>query len=425
MGLSFPPISDWANFICEACTVRQILQREVRRPKDDLLLMLERMRIIDMAWSWSSGTHATYQSKLRLIRKFERAQGLRILVPSPIKVPPDTPDIPLMWCMEAASVKETRFKANGFQPSQISYTTVRAIRSAASQFWAWDGLIAHPSAALLTREGRLTFQPCRASDGYSFSLFASGLSARMGESVNPSLALLSRHVHALDRYLDHQFRTALSPGRRHDAAIAALANLVMWLGWLRTSEAFSLAWADVSVLHPSRAAERDLPANVGLLSLLLLPETKSSRTARADVIIAFTSASGLRAGRWFSSASSSKPATSRPQSLIFSHSDGSPWTSLYFRQRFLYPCLQQEQASDPYLQFPSPETIETRFWSLHCYRRGARTHVSRASPGLRRATTEQIYEHARWRYSRSSQPVDALYRDWTPFDRVKITHMCQ
>jgi len=25
----------------------------------------------------------------------------------------------------------------------------------------------------------------------------------------------------------------------------------------------------------------------------------------------------------------------------------------------------------------------------------------------------------------SSQPIDALYRDWTPCDRVKITHMCQ
>jgi hypothetical protein len=48
-GLRLPSISDWPNFIlCEACTVRRVTGRELRRPRDDLLLMLERMRLLDM-----------------------------------------------------------------------------------------------------------------------------------------------------------------------------------------------------------------------------------------------------------------------------------------------------------------------------------------------------------------------------------------
>ena len=53
MGLSFPNISVWPNFVCEACTVRQILKRELIGRSDGLLMALERIRLIDMAWSWS------------------------------------------------------------------------------------------------------------------------------------------------------------------------------------------------------------------------------------------------------------------------------------------------------------------------------------------------------------------------------------
>ena len=418
-GLSFPAVGQWGTFICELCTVRGIIGREVTG-RDIPLLQLERMRLIDMAWSWSANTHVSYQSKLRAIRRFEQSYGLSILAPTLLQVPPSTPDIPLMWCMEASSLRSGTSRNGG----RISFSTVRLFRSAASQFWAWDGLIAHPSAALMTQEGRLSFQACRATDSHGFTLFATGLSARMGTSVAPSKALLSRHVHALDTFLETAFQAAPRP-LRLELALAALANLFFWLGWLRTSEAFGLSWKDVEVLHPANAAEQDLPANVGLLSLRLLPETKSSRTHRPDVIIAYRSASGLCPGRWFHRAHALRPSTARPASLLFRHSDGSPWSSLYFRQRFLYPSLRRQFASgDQYLHAASP-SVEVQFWSLHCYRRGARTHVSRAPPGRTRPTTEQIYEHARWRYSRSSQPIDALYRDWTPFDRVKITHMCQ
>ena len=38
-----PEVLDWPNFICEVCTVRQVLHRELTGPGDTQLLMLERM----------------------------------------------------------------------------------------------------------------------------------------------------------------------------------------------------------------------------------------------------------------------------------------------------------------------------------------------------------------------------------------------
>jgi hypothetical protein len=52
-GLCFPPVSDWPNFICELCTVRSVLHRELTGPNDWQLLCLERMRLVDMAHSWA------------------------------------------------------------------------------------------------------------------------------------------------------------------------------------------------------------------------------------------------------------------------------------------------------------------------------------------------------------------------------------
>ena len=86
---------------------------------------------------------------------------------------------------------------------------------------------------------------------------------------------------------------------------------------------------------------------------------------------------------------------------IFCSESGVPWTSLYFRQQFLYPCLRRlKAAGDPYLQpldASGRNSIEARFWSLHCYRLGTRSHVSRSTITTLAATKDMIYEHARWR----------------------------
>jgi hypothetical protein len=169
-----------------------------------------------------------------------------------------------------------------------------------------------------------------------------------------------------------------------------------------------------------------------LLSCRLGPETKSARNHRSDVPLAYKTLSGLHPGKWFHRARRAAglgPDWRRSDRPIFVRPHGSTWTSRFFRERFLYPSLHaQRTAGDPYLTpfDGSPgNSIENKLWSLHCYRRGARSHVSRGGRfgrhRFRKATTTQIYLHARWRLRRSSEAIDKMYLEWPLRDRIKLT----
>jgi hypothetical protein len=73
-------------------------------------------------------------------------------------------------------------------------------------------------------------------------------------------------------------------------ALAGFVNLTLWLGWLRSSETFGLHWRDLVITEP---------IGCGALSYTLLPETKSSRTECADLIVAYETLSGYQIGKWF------------------------------------------------------------------------------------------------------------------------------
>ena len=143
-------------------------------------------------------------------------------------------------------------------------------------------------------------------------------------------------------------------------------------------------------------------------------------------MLAYETLSRLRPGYWFRRARqlASIPPDDR---LIFLHPDGSPWTSLSYRTSFLYPSLRQlQRQGDPYLRpYNGPEGnfLEDKFWSLHCFRRGARTHVSRRhlSSNRRVASPVLIYEHGRWRLRRSSERIDLHYQHWSIRDRIVLT----
>ena len=68
---------------------------------------------------------------------------------------------------------------------------------------------------------------------------------------------------------------------------------IFWLGWLRTSETFSLTFDDIDYVPVARAAERDLPTNVSMLNFSLLEETKSDRTKKVDVCCTGTTKGGF------------------------------------------------------------------------------------------------------------------------------------
>ena len=125
--------------------------------------------------------------------------------------------------------------------------------------------------------------------------------------------------------------------------------------------------------------------------------------------------------QWFRRARSLSPGAHHT-SLIFKDSTGAPWTSLFFRQQFLYPVLRRLK-NDGDLP-PIRIDIVTAFWSLHCYRRDAHTHVSFRLPGRRtKASKEMLYEHGRWRYNTWNLPINAMYLRWSYKDRIQLTRL--
>jgi hypothetical protein len=82
------------------------------------------------------------------------------------------------------------------------------------------------------------------------------------------------------------------------------------------------------------------------------PETKSSRSQTADVVMASKTLSGCRIGRWLHrvhSTSGFGPDWSEDATFVFAHPDGSPWTFEYFHFHYLYPALEAQCETDPLL----------------------------------------------------------------------------
>jgi hypothetical protein len=394
------------------------------------------MRLIDMAHYWAAGTHTTYQDRLKVIRNFEGAFGFDILRPTRLLCPPAGPDIPIMWCQESYSLRRgSKRRQDASNDLTLAFSTVRSLRSAVSQFLAWDMMVAYPDATYMDERKRIIRVPCRPTDSLSSTLHAAGMGARIGDEAKPSMPLLDRHVRFLDQSLEARYLAATDPLEKRSLALAGLANLMFWCGWLRTSETFSSEWRDYQVIEPRDGPQVDLPIGVGVVGCRLQPETKSNRTSRPDCLLSYRTASGFSPGQWFHRArrwSHIGADWENSSAAVFTSADGTAWTSLSFRQNYLYPALRaQQQAGDPYLRpfTGGPgNSLEDKFWSLHCYRRGARTHVSRGGiyghNRLKKATSDQVYEHARWRRKRSGESIDKIYRDWTIRDRIKLTLYC-
>jgi hypothetical protein len=98
-------------------------------------------------------------------------------------------------------LRTTKLKGTG-ELQLLSNATVRQLRPATSQYLAWDIMVSKPDGEYFDQQRRLICQPCRSTDGVGCSLFATGIAARVGEHVNPSMALLDRQVRALEAESD-------------------------------------------------------------------------------------------------------------------------------------------------------------------------------------------------------------------------------
>ena len=269
----------------------------------------------------------------------------------------------------------------------------------------------------------------------TLSQFTKGLKGRVGTDAVPSWALRDRHVRAFDQYFDTNYLAATLREDRRRWAMAGLANALLWLAWLRSSELFGLRWMDVECIPPADGPRHDLPPNVGALLLRLGEETKTSRSRTADVPVAYTTLSGFKAGRWFERCrrlrASPLPTPEDPRP-IFQAANGMGWDSHFYRHVFVYPLLHRLRlGGDPVLMALTGDTpantIPAKYKSLHMYRRGANSHVEvvRAQDYPRRkATAAEQYEHGRWSRKRAGEPLHIMYREWALWDRLQLTLLC-
>jgi hypothetical protein len=284
-SLSFPNVTDWGTFVCKACTVRAVVGSKLTDANDWQLLALERMHLIDMVHhDWSLGTHGTYQTKLHIIRNFEQHYGVHVLCSTPLRCPPSGTNIPLVWCQEAYALRKFLTKRHSGSDMNLAFSTIRQLCSAASQFLAWDMMISQPDRAFMDHQHCVLEQPCRPTDGLSYTLYTGGLRAHVGDQTDPLVALIDCHVCALDQELNLSYLQCRTPHEKCAYALVGLANLVLWLGWLRSSKTFDLEWRDLLVVEPDDSATMDLPAGCGMVSCRLAAETKSARSHWPDVL---------------------------------------------------------------------------------------------------------------------------------------------
>lgn len=189
-GLTLPPKGVWDPFICEACTVRAMCDRELHGRQDWRLLCLERMRIIDMANYWSQGSIKTYASKINIINRFEKIFGIHIIPSVQLQRPPTGQSIAIMWVQEFYSLRKRPNQRDPHNDVNVSFGTVRQLCSAAAHRLTWQHIVSDPDNAFLDTRRKLIKASVRQTDSASNTLFAAGLAARLGtESVHqlPSL----------------------------------------------------------------------------------------------------------------------------------------------------------------------------------------------------------------------------------------------
>jgi hypothetical protein len=197
-------------------------------------------------------------------------------------------------------------------------------------------------------------------------------------------------------------------------------------------ETFATASDSVTLVDPLDGPTRRLSPNIGAIELRLLAATKSDQTMTADVIIAWTSLSGLSLGTWMSRLAN---FDSTLPDRLFSTNKNPVWTSQHFRQNFAYPILELQRASrEPTLKAFSDRPghhLMDKVYSMHSWRRAGRSRVSRTPrhnepnpKGTRMATQTEVYEHGRWQVSASSENMPRRYNLWDLMDRIGITLFC-
>lgn len=85
----------------------------------------------------------------------------------------------------------------------------------------------------------------------------------MGTVVCPSWALQHDHVKFIDDDPESAFQLPPTPVAGHELAVAATANLITWLCWLRSGALFALKRDEVMVHDATSGPQFGLPHGIG------------------------------------------------------------------------------------------------------------------------------------------------------------------
>ena len=114
--------------------MRALLGRALGAGSHDLgLLLLERMRMVNIANRWAANTFARYKYAIRRIRRFEKKFGVVILAPTKLLAPTVTPVISLQWAHQDYTLhvpKAGRFR----DANRVTSNTACGLHSAVSQY---------------------------------------------------------------------------------------------------------------------------------------------------------------------------------------------------------------------------------------------------------------------------------------------------
>jgi hypothetical protein len=426
-GLILPSVKR-PHFICESCTVRAELKRELRRTDPDIhLLMFERMRMIDSLNWWQLKTLKQYGPHFRYLEGFGKFYGVGTLVASPLTRPPVTPAIPIIWSLLNYSLRVNK------EGDRIKNNTVRAIKSAASVFYAIDLQNAFPRQVLRDSQRRgQVMTRVSPTDEMGTTFCSKGMARRMGTETKPSWAVSHVHVAYIDKQLDAAYKATTNEEDLHELACAGSVNLMAYLGWLRSGELFGADRIDFTLTQPDNVPTRGIPLGVGAVELNLAAETKSDPCQTADVIMAWETLSGLSVGKWLERLFLFPP---QDGCSLFSTQTQPSWDSKYFREQCAWPLLEEmRRGGEPSLKCFSTRVggrIRDKLYSLHSWRRAGRSRVSRPPrhnepnpPGTREASGYEVYEHGRWRRQGASEDMPAHYNQWALPDRLAVTLLC-
>ena len=177
-------------FICELYEIRTHLRRELDYvcANDTRLSMLERMYMIDAAYSWSSATLRDAYNILRKIVLFFQVYSLHSILEQlhqpTLKHHPLDASIPLFWSMEHYS----SFPSLKAKQSTPAWNTARKQRSAIG---SWYAAFCSLSTIYKDRDLRMLTNPgLDPYDNIMSRMTAGGMASRLGAEIYPSQALL-------------------------------------------------------------------------------------------------------------------------------------------------------------------------------------------------------------------------------------------